>query len=99
MENKTLMRLRTITIFLYAMLFACRNPQPSSTATVTPGKKTDSTVLLPNGWKITSAGKTLPLGDLPLNIILSRDGHYLVSTNNGYSSPTLTVVSLDSEKA
>ena len=25
-------------------------------------------VMLPNGWRLTPAGKHLPLGDLPLNI-------------------------------
>jgi len=28
-------------------------------------------VSLPNGWKLTPAGKLLPLGDLPLNIAVS----------------------------
>lgn len=28
-------------------------------------------VLLPNGWTLTPAGRSLPLGDLPLNIAVS----------------------------
>ncbi|HUW05050.1 MAG TPA: hypothetical protein VMW01_02210, partial [Williamwhitmania sp.] len=28
-------------------------------------------VTLPNGWSLTPAGKSLPLGDLPLNIAVS----------------------------
>ena len=41
-------------------------------------------VTLPNGWKLTPAGKQLPLGDLPLNMAVSRDNHWLAVTNNGY---------------
>jgi len=84
-------------IFLFVSVIACTNSN-SPSGVLTPGAKSDSIVLLPNGWKISSAGRTLPLGDLPLNIILSRDGRYLISTNNGFSHPSLTVVSLDSEK-
>ena len=29
-------------------------------------------VVLPNGWKLSPAGKSLPLGDLPLNIAVSN---------------------------
>ena len=31
-------------------------------------------VSLPNGWRLTPAGKQLPLGDLPLNIAVSPSG-------------------------
>ena len=41
-------------------------------------------VTLPNGWKLTPAGKQLPLGDLPLNMAVSPDQRWLAVTNNGY---------------
>ena len=43
-------------------------------------------VSLPNGWKLTPVGKQLPLGDLPLNMILSSSKKYLAVTNNGQSN-------------
>jgi YVTN family beta-propeller protein len=42
-------------------------------------------VHLPNGWSLTPAGTSLPLGDLPLNIAVSRSGKYAAVTNNGES--------------
>jgi len=42
-------------------------------------------VSLPNGWKLTPVGQQLPLGDLPLNMILSSSKKYLAVTNNGQS--------------
>lgn len=45
--------------------------------------------LLPNGWSLTPAGKTVGLGDLPLNMALSRDGRYLAVTNNGVGAQTI----------
>jgi YVTN family beta-propeller protein len=42
------------------------------------------TVMLPNGWQLTPAGKQLPLGDLPLNIAVSPNKRWLAVTNNGY---------------
>ena len=42
-------------------------------------------VRLPNGWSLTPAGASLPLGDLPLNIAVSRTQRYAAVTNNGES--------------
>src|ERR1700722_20933236 len=42
-------------------------------------------VRLPNGWSLTPAGASLPLGDLPLNIAVSRTRRYAAVTNNGES--------------
>jgi YVTN family beta-propeller protein len=40
-------------------------------------------VQLPNQWKLTPAGSSLPLGDLPLNIAVSPSKKLLAVTNNG----------------
>ena len=55
-------------------------------------------VLLPNGWSLTPAGHSLPLGDLPLNIAVSPSGHYLAVTNNGQSTQTLQLIDAEQEK-
>ncbi len=49
-------------------------------------------VRLPNGWSLTPAGSSLPLGDLPLNIAISRSGHYAAVTNNGQSTQTIQLI-------
>jgi len=50
--------------------------------------------LLPNGWRISPAGRHLTVGDLPLSMAESPDGRYLVITNDGYLKPTLSIVDL-----
>ena len=55
-------------------------------------------VQLPNGWSLTPAGKSLPLGDLPLNIAVSAKKKYLAVTNNGQSVQSLQLVDIKSEK-
>src|SRR6185369_7807157 len=58
-----------------------------------PGKiaKTGQ-VLLPNGWKLSPAGTSLPLGDLPLNIQVSHSGNLLAVTNNGQSTQSIQLI-------
>ena len=47
---------------------------------------------LPNGWSLTPAGKSLPLGDLPLNIAVSFSKKYIAVTNNGQSTQTIDLI-------
>jgi YVTN family beta-propeller protein len=49
-------------------------------------------VHLPNGWSLTPAGKSLPLGDLPLNIAISSKHRYAAVTNNGQSTQTIQLI-------
>ncbi len=51
-------------------------------------------VLLPNGWSLTPAGRSLPLGDLPLNMAVSASGKWIAVTNNGQSTQSLQLVDL-----
>ena len=60
-----------------------------------PGSLGAGVTLLPNGWKIQPAGRHLQVGDLPLAMVESPDGKFLVITNNGYAKPTLTIVDLE----
>ena len=64
-----------------------------------PGKIAQTQqVLLPNGWKLSPAGRYLPLGDLPLNIQLSRSGKLLAVTNNGQSTQSIQLIDPVNEK-
>ena len=61
----------------------------------TPGPAGDMAqkkVLLPNGWSLTPAGHSLPLGDLPLNIAVSSSRRYLAVTNNGQSTQSIQLI-------
>ncbi len=65
----------------------------------TPGKiKQTGQVLLPNGWKLSPAGRALPLGDLPLNMQISASGRLMAITNNGESTQSIQLVDPKTEK-
>jgi YVTN family beta-propeller protein len=51
-----------------------------------------SRVLLPNGWSLSPVGTTLPLGDLPLNLVVSSTGKFMAVTNNGQGKQSLTLI-------
>jgi YVTN family beta-propeller protein len=70
-------------------------PDMAADASAKPGRQAGGTVLLPNGWRLAPAGRHLPAGDLPLAMVESADGRYLVITNNGHAKPTLTVVDVE----
>ncbi len=57
-----------------------------------PGALTGGVTLLPNGWRIAPAGEHVTVGDLPLNMILSPDGRFVIVTNDGYTTPSLAVI-------
>ena len=55
-------------------------------------------VLLPNGWTLTPAGKSLPLGDLPLNIAVSNSKKLMAVTNNGQSDQSIYLIDVAKQK-
>ncbi len=85
---KRLMLFFTVfTIYFPSCLFAQQHP----------GKQTGmGTTLLPNGWSLSPAGKSVPLGDLPLNMAVSPNQRYIAVTNNGQGKQSLQL--LDGKK-
>ena len=55
-------------------------------------------VNLPNGWSLTPAGNSLPLGDLPLNIAVSSRRRFAAVTNNGQSTQTIQLIDVNTDK-
>jgi YVTN family beta-propeller protein len=94
MPVRAVFRIAAVALFLVAaagVSIAQRGSPPAAR----PGSLGGGETLLPNGWRIAPAGRHLSIGDLPLNMVLSRDGRYLIVANNGYAKPTLRVVDLD----
>jgi YVTN family beta-propeller protein len=54
---------------------------------------------LPNGWRITPAGKPIAtVGDLVLNLVASPDGRIMVSANSGYLPHAIDVFDTKMQK-
>ncbi|HJW14938.1 MAG TPA: hypothetical protein VJ776_09585, partial [Thermoanaerobaculia bacterium] len=76
------------------LLAAARMSAQSNAGIERPGVGRRGATLLPNGWRIAPAGRHMNVGDLPLAMVESPDGRYLVVTDNGYVKPALVVVDL-----
>ncbi len=55
-------------------------------------------VTLPNGWQLSPAGTSLPLGDLPLNMAVSKSKKLIAVTNNGQSTQSLQLIDVAGKK-
>src|SRR5882724_8860459 len=66
--------------------------EPPAAGARRPGKESRDVTLLPNGWRISPAGRHLTVGDLPLAMVESADGRYVIVSSNGWSKPALTVI-------
>ncbi|MFC4210944.1 alkaline phosphatase family protein [Pedobacter lithocola] len=63
-----------------------------------PGKiENTKQVLLPNGWKLSPAGRSITLGDLPLNMQVSSSGKFIAVTNNGQSTQSVQLIDAKTE--
>lgn len=55
-------------------------------------------ITLPNGWSLSPAGRSLPLGDLPLNMAVSPSKKLIAVTNNGQGKQSLQLIDVQTEK-
>jgi YVTN family beta-propeller protein len=55
-------------------------------------------VTLPNGWSLSPAGRSLPLGDLPLNMVVNHAGNRIAIANNGQSIQSIQLFDPANEK-
>jgi YVTN family beta-propeller protein len=59
----------------------------------------DGSTTLPNGWRITPAGRHVQLpGDLPMKIYANRDGSSVIVSTGGYHDHSLSVIDVKSGK-
>jgi len=84
--------MRNLLIFL--LLFCALSAWGQKPASSLESKK----VLLPNGWSLTPAGRSLELGDLPLNIAVSSGKKWMAVTNNGQGKQTIQLIDVRNEK-
>ena len=65
---------------------------PAGDAPAGPGSQQGAEWILPNGRRITPAGRQVTLGNFPLGEALSLDGSYLFVLNNGAGKQSIQVV-------
>ena len=81
-------------LFCYAVLIIAFNSAAQKPGKYIAGQK----VLLPNGWTLSPAGHMLSLGDLPLNIAVSKSKKWIAVTNNGQSVQSIQLINPQTEK-
>ncbi|MPR34252.1 bifunctional YncE family protein/alkaline phosphatase family protein [Salmonirosea aquatica] len=81
----------SIILFLLACLSSCK-PGQSGTQSDVINSLRATRVMLPNGWSLTTPGKSLSLGDLPLNVAVSSSGKWMAFTNNGQGTQSITLI-------
>ncbi|WP_375444861.1 bifunctional YncE family protein/alkaline phosphatase family protein [uncultured Fibrella sp.] len=86
-------------IFLFCLVSFCASAQKKGTYL----KQLDAAlearrVMLPNGWSLSPAGRSLEVGDLPLNMAVSASGKLMAVTNNGQSTQSIQLIDAISEK-
>jgi len=83
------------TVIILVILASCSSPSGKNSLTLAEIEA--NRIHLPNGWGITPLGRSLPLGDLPLNIAVSPSGKMLAVTNNGQSDQSILLIDADNQ--
>ncbi len=91
--NKCLLWLMILVFSVSGMLQAQNKPG----SVELPGQYQNYT-LLPNGWRLTPAGKQVPVGELPLNMVVTKNERYAITSNSGMGINSLSVVDLKTLK-
>jgi YVTN family beta-propeller protein len=55
-------------------------------------------IMLPSGWSLSPVGRSLPLGDFPMNMAVSKSGKLLAVVNNGQGKHSLQLINTKTEK-
>jgi len=91
------MKILAFATCLLLLIIGCKqSSEPKEDPFITQLK--ENQVLLPNGWSLTPVGDSLPLGDLPLNMVISPAQNYLAITNNGQSKHSIMLVDIKSRE-
>lgn len=85
------MRFGILIALLMAAVYLTSQPAPREQVGPLPG----GGFLLNSGWRLTPAGRQIPLDTLPMASVLSADGRFLVVLNGGYLPPSLIVLRTD----
>jgi len=88
--------LLTICVTLVTIGLLRTGAEWAASPSAVPGPLTDGSTLLPNGWRLSPAGKHVTVGDLPLNVLQTPDSKYLIVTANGLARPSFSIIDVAS---
>jgi YVTN family beta-propeller protein len=92
--NKMMFRKLISTVAVLLFVFCVSGQKPNAVQ----NKSSRKQITLPNGWKLSPAGRSLPLGDLPLNIAVSPSKQLIAVTNNGQSVQSIQLIDTKAER-
>jgi YVTN family beta-propeller protein len=82
---------RLCTLIAAAMAIALHACAPTHIPLL-PGKLPDGRVRLPNGWYLSPAGAHVEVGELPLNLAVTPDERFVITTDNGTAVHSLSII-------
>ena len=90
------MKSNIISLLFLFLLTSCTSKQLINNYQI-PNNNSNYT-LLPNGWKLTPAGENIGVGELPMNLVFTKDEKYAITSNSGMGENSLSVIDLSSKK-
>ncbi len=108
MKYRSIAAMLPIVGFAGLTIYASRTPHPhvpsvrgdevlakeDSRRRMLPGLEPGGMIRLPNQWALQPAGKQIPLGDFPVNLVLHPSGRWIVALHAGFGTHEVAVVSL-----
>ncbi len=82
-----------LNLFCFAAMFLFAGDQKAQRRL--PGQVNGKSILLPNGWSLSPAGRHIPVGDFPLALALHQNGRHLLVANNGYGKQSIDVIDVE----
>ena len=90
-----MLAVRGVGLIIFSIFFiSCGGEQKANL----PGEIGENLTLLPNRWMLAPAGRQVPVGDLPLRIVLTPDSRYLAVTNNGYGEQYISIIDVETRQ-
>ena len=93
--------LRLAVLFAAVLVLSVRADDPpaekKTPARVLPGLQKDGFVQLPNQWKLNPAGKSIEVGDLPVNVQIHPTGQFAAVLHCGYKEHEVHILDLNAK--
>ncbi len=100
MSSKKISQILIYLTIFFSIFYGCsasKNQNSLDQNVLLPGRF-DNYTLLPNGWKLTPSGEQIEIGELPLNLIVTHDERFALTSNSGTQVNSISVVDIKNKK-